>query len=41
MTTRRATGDAKALDAFKATKFQIGAMREHLKALSDGRNQPR
>ena len=35
MTTRRATDNAKALDAFMATKFQIDAMLERLKGLSD------
>jgi hypothetical protein len=35
MTTRRATDNAKALDAFMTTKFQIDAMLERLKALSD------
>ncbi len=36
MTTRRApTDNTKALDAFMATKFQIDAMLERLKALSD------
>ena len=35
MTTRRATDNTKALDAFMATKFQIDAMQERLKALSD------
>ncbi len=35
MTTRRATDDAKALDAFMITKFQIDTMLERLKALSD------
>jgi len=36
MTTRRATDNAKALDAFMTTKFQIDAMLERLKAHSDG-----
>ena len=37
MTTRRAnTPNDKALDAFMTTKFQIDAMLERLKALSDG-----
>ena len=35
MTTRRATENAKALDAFMTTKFQIDAVSERLKALSD------
>lgn len=35
MTTRRATDNAKTLDAFMTTKFQIDAMLERLKALSD------
>jgi hypothetical protein len=35
MTTRRATDNTKALDAFMATKAQIDAMLERLKALSD------
>ncbi len=35
MTTRRATDNAQALDAFMTTKFQIDAMLERLKALSD------
>ena len=35
MTTRRATDNAKALDAFMTTKFQIDAMLERLKALSN------
>ena len=36
MTTRRASVDnAKALDAFMTTKFQIDTMLERLKALSD------
>ena len=35
MTTRRATDNAKALDAFMTTKFKIDAMLERLKALSD------
>ena len=35
MTTRRATDNAKALDAFMTTKLQIDAMLERLKALSD------
>ncbi len=35
MTTRRATDNAKALDAFMSTKFQIDAMLGRLKALSD------
>ncbi|WP_022705608.1 hypothetical protein [Pseudorhodobacter ferrugineus] len=35
MTTRHATGNAKVLDAFMTTKFQIDAMLERLKALSD------
>ena len=34
MTTRRATDNAKALDAFIATKVEIDAMLERLKALS-------
>ena len=33
--TRRATDNAKALDAFMATKFQIDGMLERQKALSD------
>ena len=36
MTTRRATDNAKALDAFIATRFQIDAMLARLKTLSDG-----
>ena len=35
MTTRRAADNAKALDAFMATKAQIDVMLERLKALSD------
>ena len=35
MTTRRVTQNDKALDAFMTTKFQIDAMLERLKALSD------
>jgi hypothetical protein len=35
MTTRRATDTAQALDAFMTAKFQIDAMLERLKALSD------
>ena len=35
MTTRRATDNSKALDAFMTAKFQIDAMLERLKALSD------
>jgi len=35
MTTRRATDNSQALDAFMTTKFQIDAMLERLKALSD------
>ena len=35
MTTRRATDNAKALDAFMTTKLQIDAMLERLKTLSD------
>ena len=35
MTTRRATDNTKALDAFMTTKFQIDAILERLKALSD------
>ncbi len=35
MTTRRATDNAEALNAFVTTKFQIDAMLERLKALSD------
>ena len=35
MTTRRATDNAKTLDAFMTTKFQIDAMLGSLKALSD------
>ena len=35
MTTRRATDNTKALDAFMTAKFQIDAMLERLKALSD------
>jgi hypothetical protein len=34
MTTRRATDNTKALDAFMTTKFQIDAMLERLQALS-------
>ena len=35
MPTRRAIDNAKALDAFMTTKFQVDAMLERLKALSD------
>ena len=35
MSTRHAADNAKALDAFMTTKFQIDAMLERLKALSD------
>ena len=35
MTTRRATDNSKALDAFMTTKFQIDAMLVRLTALSD------
>ena len=35
MTSRRATDNGKALDAFMSTKFQIDAMLERLKGLSD------
>ena len=35
MTTRRATDNTKALDAFMTTKFQIDAMLARLKTLSD------
>ena len=35
MTTRRTTDNSKALDAFMTTKFQIDAMLERLKSLSD------
>ena len=35
MITRRATDNTKVLDAFMTTKFQIDAMLERLKALSD------
>ena len=35
MTTRRATDNVKALDAFRTTKVQIDAMLELLKTLSD------
>jgi hypothetical protein len=35
MTTRRATDNTKALDAFLAAKFEIDAMLERMKALSD------
>jgi len=35
MTTRCATDNTKALDAFMTTKFQIDAMLERLQALSD------
>ena len=35
MTTRRATDNTKAFDAFMTTKFQIDAMLDRLKALSD------
>ena len=34
MTTRRATDNTKALDAFMTAKFQIDAMLERLQALS-------
>jgi hypothetical protein len=40
MTTRRATDNAKALDAFMTTKFQIDAMLERLKTLSDDHFEP-
>ena len=36
MTIRRATDNAKALDAFIAKKAEIDAMLERLKVLSDG-----
>ena len=35
MTSRRATDNTKAVDAFMTTKFQIDAMLERLKGLSD------
>ena len=35
MTTRRATDNAKALDAFLAAKVEVDAMLERLKTLSD------
>jgi hypothetical protein len=35
MTTRRATDNSKALEAFMTTKFQIDAKLERLQALSD------
>ncbi|MDP3958984.1 MAG: hypothetical protein Q8Q26_02710 [Pseudorhodobacter sp.] len=35
MTSRRATDNSKALDAFMTTKFQIDAMLARLTALSD------
>lgn len=35
MTTRRTTDNSKAFDAFMTAKFQIDAMLERLKALSD------
>ena len=35
MTTRRATDNTKTLDAVMTTKFQVDAMLERLKALSD------
>jgi len=35
MTTRRATDNSRALDAFMTTKIQIDAMLERLKTLSD------
>ena len=35
MTNRRPTDNTKAFDAFMTTKFQIDAMLERLKALSD------
>jgi hypothetical protein len=35
MTSRRATDNSKALDAFMTTKFQIDAMLARLSALSD------
>ena len=35
MTTHRATDNTKARDAFMTTKFQIDALLERLKALSD------
>lgn len=35
MTTRRTANNSKALDAFMSTKFQIDAMLDRLKTLSD------
>ena len=35
MTTRRTANNSKALDAFMSTKFQIDAMLDRLKALSN------
>jgi len=35
MTTRRAADNSKAIDAFMTTKFQIDAMLERLKSLSN------
>ena len=35
MTTRRATDNTKALDAFMTTKFQIDTMLVRIKTLSD------
>ena len=35
MTTRRATDNSKALDAFLAAKVEVDAMLERLRALSD------
>ena len=35
LTTRRATDNTTAIDAFMTTKFQIDAMLDRLKALSD------
>ena len=37
MTTRRTIDNSQALDAFMTTKFQIDAMLDRLKALSDDR----
>ena len=37
MTTRRTFDNSQALDAFMTTKFQIDAMLDRLKALSDDR----
>jgi hypothetical protein len=41
MNTRCATDNAKSLDAFITTKFQIDAMLDRLKAMSDGHFETR